>query len=98
MAGPRIEGGLKHERSRRHPHPNPPPQERERERGERLVTLCGLRERERSEPLFPSPACGGGWRARQRATGGGSRHKFRYRTDPQYGPIRNDNKIKEDTV
>ena len=56
------------------------------------------RERERSEPLFPSPACGGGWRARQRATGGGSRRKFRYRTDPQCGPVRNDNKIKEDTV
>jgi hypothetical protein len=83
MAGAGIEGSLRHERSRMHPHPNPPPQERERECSERLATHSRLR---------------GGWRVRQRATGGGSRHKFRYRMDPLCDPVRNDNKITEDTL
>jgi hypothetical protein len=63
-----------------------------------LLRSPAYAEEERSELLLPSPACGGGWRARQRATGGGSRHKFRYRMDPLCGPSGNDNKIKEDTL
>jgi hypothetical protein len=79
------------------PPPQPSPQAGEgaqRALGHPLRTYEG----ERREPWLPSPACGGGWRTRQRATGGGSRHKFRYRMDPQCGPVRNDNKITEDTV
>jgi hypothetical protein len=48
---------------------------RKRERGRTALvyspSLYRLRETARSGLHLPSPACGGGWRARQGATGGG---------------------------